>query len=127
MAVGALTYSNDHLSRIDVTETDESGDWIVYDNYFIDNNGYVIRLSRLINVLPDDRSVSQTFSIIKERITQTAMTERVLGSGKLLISPKPVWLPDLPIRASLKQFPFSGLLSRPSVGTAGKVCLKNNS
>lgn len=34
MTVGTLAYSNDHVTKIDVTETDGSGDWTVYDHYF---------------------------------------------------------------------------------------------
>lgn len=127
MTVGALTYSSGRLLRIDVTEAGESGDWIVYDNYFIDGKGRVTKLSRLINVLPDDRSVSQTFSILEGKPTMTMMTEKELGSGKLLASPEPAWLPDLPIRTELKQFPFSGFLVESDIGLDGRVCIRASS
>src|SRR5579864_3291721 len=55
MTVGTLIYSNDHLVQIDVTETDESGDWTVYDHYLLDDHGQLVKLTRLLNVLPGNR------------------------------------------------------------------------
>lgn len=126
MTVGALTYVNGHLSRIDVTEAGESGDWIVYDNYFIDEKGLVTRLSRLINTLPDDRSVSQEFLIHKGTPIKTKVSERELGSGKLLTPSEPAWLPDIPIRTELQQFPFSGLVARPDMDANGRACIASS-
>jgi hypothetical protein len=82
MTVGTLIYSNDHMAQIEVTETDESGDWTVYDHYFFDDHGQLVKLTRLLNVLPDDRSVSQTFSISNGRATKTATSEKQLSTGK---------------------------------------------
>jgi hypothetical protein len=127
MTVGTLTYSNGHLSGIYVTEAGESGDWIVYDNYSIDEKGRVTKLSRRINSLPDNRSVSQGFSIHEGVPTKTEVTEKELGSGKLLSSPEPVWLPDIPIRTDLKQFPFAGLIVRADIGVNRKVCIQAGS
>src|SRR5438270_572555 len=31
MMVGTVIYSGQHLSKVDVTETDQTGDWTVYD------------------------------------------------------------------------------------------------
>lgn len=125
--VGSLTYSNDRLSKIDVTEASESGDWIVYDNYFIDEKGLVTRLSRLINSMTYDMSVSQEFSIHKGVPIKTKVVEKELESGKLLSSPESVWLPEIPIRTELKQFPFSGLLARPDIRVQSKACIQAGS
>lgn len=124
MTVGALTYSNDLLSQLDVTETDESGDWTVYDHYFVDEHGQLVRLSRMINILPGDRSVSQTFSISEGKATKTATTAKQLSSGKPLTSPKPIWLPKLPIETNIKMFPFAALLERSDLRTSNKSCVK---
>jgi hypothetical protein len=91
VTVGALNYSGDHLLQIDVTETDESGDWTVYDHYVLDDRRQVIRLSRTINVLPEDRSVLQTFSISDGHATRTATTEKRLSTGELRSSPRSAW------------------------------------
>jgi len=80
MTVAPLTYSDDHLLQIDVTETDETGDWTVYDHFFLDDRGRIVRLSRLINVLPGDRSVLQEFSISDGRANRTAITETQLST-----------------------------------------------
>jgi hypothetical protein len=125
MAVATLTYSNDHLSQIAVTETDESGDWMVYDRYFLDEHGQLVKLSRLLNVLPGDRSVSQTFSISNGKATKTATSEKQLSTGKSVTSSTAEdWLPDVSIETAAKMFPFSALLSRPGLRTSPKSCVK---
>lgn len=124
MTVGTLTYSNDLLLRIDVTETDETGDWIVYDHYFLDDHGRIEKLSRMINVLPGDMSVSQMFSIRNGKAKKIATSEKQLSTGKPLTSPKPVWLPDLLIKTRTNVFPFSGLLEHSDLRTASKICTK---
>ena len=123
MTVATLTYSDDRLSQIDVTETDESGDWTVFDHYFLNNRRQIVRLSRMINVLPGDRSVVQTFSISDEKATKTETTMKQLSTGKPLTSPKPVWLPDLAIRTEKRMFPFFPLLGRADLRTASKACM----
>jgi hypothetical protein len=124
MTVGTLIYSNDHLAQIDVTETDESGDWTAYDHYFFDEHGQMVKLSRLLNVLPGDRSVSQTFSIRNGKAEKTATSEKQLSTGKPVTTPAGDWLPDVVIETDLKMFPFSALLSRPSLRTSSKSCVK---
>jgi hypothetical protein len=123
MTVATLTYSDDHLSQIDVTETDESGDWTVYDHYFLNDSEQIVRLSRMINVLPGDRSVVQTFSISDGKATKTGTTVKQLSAEQPLTSPTPVWLPDLPIRTEPRMFPFFSLLGRPDLRTASKTCM----
>lgn len=123
MTVGALTYSNDHLSHIDMTETDESGDWTVYDHYFFDDHERLVRLSRVLNVLPGDISVSQTFSIDDGKAMKISTTEKQLSTGKLVTS-LPYWLPEVPIETTTKMFPFSGLLGHPGFRTASKSCVR---
>lgn len=124
MAVGSLTYVGEHLSQIDVTETDESGDWTVYDRYVLGDHGQPIKLSRTINVLPGDRSVLQTLSISEGKVKKTAIVAKQLSTGKPLTSPNPIWLPKLPIDTGAKMFPFSALLVRPGLRTNGKSCVQ---
>lgn len=123
MTVGTLTYSGGRLSKIDVTETDETGDWLVYDQYFLNDRGRIVRLSRMINVLPGNRSVVQTFSIRDGKVTRTGTTVKDLSTGRPLTSSKPVWLPDLPIRTERRAFPFWSLLRRVDLGAANKSCV----
>lgn len=122
MTVGALTYSNGNLSGINVTETDQSGDWIVYDRYSLDDRGEIVELMRVINVLPGDRHVVETYSISNGKAKKISAEEKSLTTGKPLASPQPVWLPNPPIEAEVKQFPFSGLLMNPDLRTASKTC-----
>jgi len=127
MTVGTLTYADDHLSRIDVTETDESGDWMVYDHYFLDGRGRLVKLLRLINVLPGDRSVEQTYVISAGKAIKTKRTDKELSTGKPMVSPESVWLPNLPIKTKTTMFPFSALLARPDFREAAKVCVRTRS
>lgn len=124
MAVGTLVYSNDHLSQIDLTETDESGDWTVYDHYFFSDHGQMVKLTRLLNVLPGDRSVSQTFSISNGKATKIATSEKRLSNGRPLASPTAAWLPDVAIETNPTMFPFSALLTRLDVRRSQKCCVR---
>jgi len=124
MTVGTLSFSNDQLSRIDVTETDESGDWTVYDHYRLDHANKIVRLERMINVLPGDRSVVQTFSISEDRAKKIQTESKQLSTGKILNDPKPIWLPQLAIRTELSQFPFSALITLPNLRTWEKSCVQ---
>jgi hypothetical protein len=124
MTVGTLAYSNDRLSQIDVTGTDESGDWTVYDHYFFDDHGQLVKLTRLLNVLPGDRSVSQTFLISNGKATKTATSEKHLSTGKPVATSTADWLPDVALETDKKMFPFSALLSRPELRTSRKSCVK---
>jgi hypothetical protein len=126
MVVGTLTYSDSNLSQIDVTETDQSGDWIVYDHYFLNDHRQIVKLSRTINVLPGDRSVVQTFSISNGRPSKEGETQKELSTGKILTSPETVWLPELGIATDIKKFPFSSLLKTPGLGTTGKTCVSGS-
>lgn len=124
MAVGTLIYLDDHLSQVDVTETDESGDWTVYDHYFFDERGQIVKLTRLLNVVPGDRSVSQTFSIGHGTATKIASSEKRLSNGKPVTSPGGDWLPDVTIETKPKMFPFAALLSCPGLRSSPRCCVK---
>ena len=121
MRVGTLVYSSDHLSQIYVTEQGESGDWTVYDHYFFDDHGQLVELSRMINVLPGDRSVLQLFSISNGKAEKTETTAKQLSTGKPLTAPKRIWFPKLPIETSAKAFPFSALFEIRGIKTLSCV------
>jgi hypothetical protein len=124
MTVGAAIYSNDHLTEIDVSMTDESGDWTVYDHYLLDDHGQIVKLERLLNVLPGDTSTTQIFSISHGIATKTANSEKQLSTGKPLSTPSGAWLPELTIRTDPKRFPFSALLTRPDLRISPQSCAK---
>lgn len=125
--VGTLTYSNGRLTQVEVTETGESGDWTVYDRYFFDGRGHVVRLSRLINYLPGDRSVAQAYSISEGRATKTASSEKNLRTGEPVTVVAADWLPDLSISTAAGMFLFSALLGRPGLRTSPRSCVQEPS
>lgn len=110
MVVAELRYSQDKLTEIDVTETDESGDWTVFDHYFLDTDNNLKKLSRLINVLPGDRSVLETFSIADGKTKKISTEAKQLSTGKPLSSPPPT---DHSPLAFLPECLWAGFLARP--------------
>lgn len=122
VTVGTLRYLDGRLLQIDVTETDETGDWIVYDSYFLDNQAQIVKLLRLVNVLPGDRSISQIFAFKDGRARKTATSEKQLSTGARLRSPSKEWVPSLPIRIGIKSFPFHRLFELPGLTARVKVC-----
>jgi hypothetical protein len=123
MSVGTLTYAGRHLSQVDVSETDQTGDWTAYDHYFLNTKGEPSKLVRLINVLPGDTSVLQSFSITNSRATKTATTLRQLSTGRPATS-APDWIPELPIATRLELFPFNALLKRSDSTMRGNRCVQ---
>lgn len=120
--VGTLTYANGRLSQVEVTETGESGDWTVYDQYFFDGQGHVLRLSRFMNYLPGDRSISQVYSISDGKATRTASSEKSLRTGEPVTAATADGLPNLPIATTPEMFPFSALLRRADLRTSPRAC-----
>lgn len=123
MAVGELTYINSRLLRIDVTETDETGDWIVYDHYFLNDHEELVKLSRLINVAQGDRRFIQVFSIKDGRTKNIVTKERRSSASDLAVSSKPEWLPDVLIYTRKELFPFSGLFHQLKLMKNGRLCV----
>lgn len=125
LTVGKLVYSDNHLFEIDMTQAAESGDWIIYDRYFLNTSKQVVKLRRTINILPGDRSVSERFSLANGKARKIQVSSKQLSTGKLLKSPKPIWLPELPINTTTKMFPFASLLDHIDIAMDNKVCAKS--
>jgi len=123
MRVGAMIFSNNELSHIELTEEDESGDWAVNDQYFIDDHSRIIRLARVINVIPEDTSILESYSIRNGNATQIQTTAKRLSTGKPARVLSSTLRPELPIETSLKAFPFSALLGTQKAKTIEKTCV----
>src|SRR5205807_8954417 len=63
LSVGSLEYEKHRLSAVNVTQEDETGDWIIYDHHSLDKDGTPDKLIRTINVLPRDFSETQLYVI----------------------------------------------------------------
>lgn len=126
IVVATLGYADDTLrvSKIDVTEADQAGDWIVYDNYALDENEHLRKLKRTINVSPGDRSEEEVYTIKDSRATKQASISRELSTGKTA-GPEKVWLPEVPIITQLQNFPFASFIGKghPEVWSTSKVCI----
>jgi hypothetical protein len=125
MIVGGVAYLKDRVSVIHVTETDESGDWAVYDEYTLDQNGRLQKLKRTINVLPGRITEDQIFRIENGKAIQESRSSRELGTGKPTQFPGGNWRPDLPVITNVQAFPFWPLIldARAEILAKGKACV----
>jgi hypothetical protein len=109
--VGALEYSGGDLAEIDATYSDETGDWIVYDRYFVEPSGKIARLERKSNILPGDRSVEEVFVIASGKAQRQSIETRSLVTGEPKTSPdEETWLPKIQIVTRVQRFPFRALV-----------------
>jgi len=124
MTVGSLNYEKDQLSAVDVTEDDETGDWIVYDHYTVDPRGEPSWNKRKINILPGDRTIDETYQIQNGKATRRSSSIRSLSTGKNLSDPER-WLPKVAIITRATDFPFAALIAQkyPETFSQSKVCI----
>jgi hypothetical protein len=109
MVVGKVDYSDGRVSVVHLTETDETGDWAVSDEYTLDENGEVRGLKRTINILPEDTSEQQMFVIEKGKATKRRTTYRDLRTGRPTHKSAD-WFEPPPVITNLRAFPFWTLI-----------------
>lgn len=127
MIVGGVDYKNGRVSSIHVTETDETGDWAVNDEYTFDEKGMIHGLTRTIDIIPEDNSEEQTFLIQNGKAIKQRSTHRELHTGKP--TPKTVdWFKAPPVITDIKAFPFSALIigNRQAMLPTDEVCIPEN-
>jgi len=124
VVVGGASYSDGRLLTVRVTETDETGDWAVNDEYTCDKSGKIQTLRRTINILPENSSEEQFFVIEKGRAVKQRSVYRELRTGKA--TGKSVnWFEAPPVITATEAFPFWPLLGarRDEVWSRGSVCV----
>jgi len=123
MVVATVEHVSGRLIAVNVTEQDESGDWIVYDNYTMSADGQPQSLKRTVNILPGERSEERVFRIRAGLATQQSAATRQLGTGKSLRGAE-TWLPDVPVITRVQGFPFASLIGAERVKTLpSKLCV----
>ena len=124
MIVGKVDYTDSRPSTIQVTETDETGDWAVNDEYALDASGRVQALKRTINILPEDMSEQQAFVIRDGKADLQRSTYRELRSGKPT-EKRVSWFEPPPVVTSVHAFPFSALITgkQQAVWASGRACV----
>ena len=110
MVVATVEHIRGRLIAVNVTEQDETGDWIVYDNYTIGADSQPQSLKRTVNILPGDRSEELMFQVRGGRASQLSRTTRQLGTNKPLHNADS-WLPNVPVVARVQAFPFASLIA----------------
>jgi len=125
LVVATVNYANGNVSAVWVTEEGESGDWIVYDHYFVADSGAICRLERTSNVLPGDRSEKEVFLIQGGRATKQSMASVRLSTGEP-IPPSDDLVPTVPVVTNVTDFPFSSLIDKKGVEawSMDKTCVK---
>jgi len=124
MVVGGADYTNGRISRVRITETDETRDWAVNDDYTISNSGKIQSLKRIINILPENNSEEQLFLIQNGKAIKQRSIFHALGIGKT--PQKSVdWFKASPVVTSIGEFPFSSLVEskRTEVWSKGDTCI----
>lgn len=121
--IATFSFSNDHLTSIEVTTQDETVDWLVIDNYTLGDSGEPSQLQRRANILPGDRSVVETFLIIDGKLKLKDRSTTSLKTGQKLKSTEQ-WIPEVPIITRKKDFPFADLMKMKysDVIAKGKAC-----
>jgi hypothetical protein len=123
MVVGGADYDDGHIAKVRVTEDDETGDWAVYDEYAVGEGGRIQSLKRTINVIPENNSEEQVFSITDGKAVKQRSTHRELRSGKPTEHTVD-WFEAPPIITSLQAFPFWTLLGRSqAIWADGEACV----
>lgn len=122
--VGGADYADGRIVRVRVTETDETGDWTVSDDYSFDSDGNIESLKRVINILPEDSSEEQLFIIKNGKAVKQRSVRHKLRN--LMARQKPVdGFQEPPVITSAANFPFADLIGgkREAVWSQGSVCL----
>ena len=124
LSVASIRFSDGHVSAVDFTKTDETGDWIIYDRYTFDRSGRLLTLERRTNLATVDRGILETFVLGDGKVVRTATSQVSLRSGARLPFQK-VWAPSLTVRMSVREFPFARLFEAGIEGMKlkEKVCI----
>ena len=121
--VATMYYSDARLTSVDITTEDETGDWIVFDHYALSATGDIQQVQRKVNILPGDRSVSETFLVLDGKAKLQTRTTTSLSAGDKLTDAEH-WLPRVRVVTRLKNFPFVSLttVKYSDVLSKGKTC-----
>lgn len=108
---------------IQFTQSDETGDWMVFDEYTVGRDDSMVGLSRRINVLPADRTIEEKYALQNGALVKMSTATRSLTTSKILQNGGP-WSPDLPVLKRVQDFPFATLIhySPTQIAASGQVC-----
>jgi len=109
---GGVEFKNDRIASVQLSTTDFTADWSVYDNYAVNNDGTLQRLTRDISF--QNEKVREEWGFV---------------GGKAVRRKPPVSQPAetqfrMPVITSLEAFPFWFLVKnhQREIFTKGKVC-----
>jgi hypothetical protein len=84
-----------------------------------------VSFKRIINVLPGDGSENETYLILDGKAKKQASDSRRLSTKEVLPDKEKDWLPNVPIVARLRDFPFASLIleKHSELSSSGRVCI----
>jgi hypothetical protein len=122
MVVATVEHVSGRVAGVNVTEEDETGDWIVYDNYAIGPDGQPQSLKRTVNILPGERTEQLMFQLRAGKASEQSRATRQLGTDKPLLNAE-TWLPNVPIVTNIGSLPFARLIGAERLKTLpSKLC-----
>ncbi len=125
MVVGAADYDSGRIAKVRVTEEDESGDWVVYDEYTVSEGSKIRTLKRVINIIPEDNSEEQVFSMVDGKAVKQRSAHHELRSGKPT-GHTVEWFESPSIITRPQMFPFWTLLNQSkAVWANGEACVRD--
>lgn len=122
--VGAADFQHFSLSTVHWTQTDETGDWAVNDEYSLNNKQEIRTLNRTINILPERLSEEQSFIIRDHTVIQQSDEHYELGTRQT--TQKSVdWFKAPPVFTEVRYLPFSPLIvsKKSEIWSKGVACI----
>jgi len=121
--IGALHFTSGKLTRVDLTVTAGEDPAEVDDQYSVSPDGALQRMVRSVQSNYGEVAIREVyvFGGGKARRISRVVTDSVTGEPKKM--PAMAWYPSVPVRTTLKAFPFHGLLDNPALAAKAKVCV----
>jgi len=125
--VAGAEYDDGQLVKLDVSENDESGDWLVSDHYTVDREKRLVQLQRSIEVIPDRAIKEERYSIKNGRLTKDSSVVRSMSNNEIVAAPD-LSTPSLRVATRVSDFGFASLIGDrkhlEEVLNAGSKCIQ---
>jgi len=112
-------------TEIALSQSDESGDWVSYDQYTLDGSQQVVALRRRINAAPGESAIVQSFAARDGELAMTKTQLLDLDTGKST-NRAPDFIPSLPLYSESRIPPLSAILLAAQgveTGNAAQYCV----
>ncbi len=124
MAVADVTYSKGRLSAIQMTQWDESGDWVVGDTYLLDDDGGLLKVARVTYNFSLGITQDRSFRIRNGKAVMERSASRATRTGEPTEDLSGDDVPDVAVVVNSRSFPFWRIIRdrHEEVLLKGRVC-----